>query len=745
MNNVMVNFGAIGFSSYYNVGRLVGTPTINMRIAGRSTASCSVIADSGVVFPSTFAIGTPCNIQNFTNQPANDGLEFLSSDADDTSKEILFIGVDTGGTVRYEAKETHFGDARTAVATTRTDWAELYEVHVPAGMIGALTVREASGNATITTVPAGTRFVSDRLFSGFLDGVKITKVVETAASANMRYDCDFADVGQVLDRRLCLEDFASTNVGTIIDTLLTNYLTAEGFVRTWGNVDRINATVADVTVANLNVAYKPISEVLNELARIAGCSWWVTPYRVLYMAAEGDNTIPAPVTVSESVAVSNLSVKATKGDYRNREYLVYDVIDAADTTELKTPDDQTTSWATARRVYDLVSVHLSALSRRVGPSGDDKYTVIADAETGGAFAAAPVSPPVAVTIQSTDGGDTRNVTVYGVATADATLLSVSTKALNGLIPVTMEYSLYAVVGVRVASPETDIDVIVKWAPGGDPTTICTIAGPAVTAGIFTPSDLDTEYFVKPTVWVDQSGLDETWVGIREVTETSTIYRAVKVTGLASSSFAVECGALKEIYIGAVQDNATVKCEAEYQYTRGSIGIRASSLADAPDATTYPTMTVVYTGMEEGLDIADDAAAIATMDTLEGSGTGIYEHATILKEPILATEAAARTAALLAKYGAFPKELSFDTYIPWWFPGQLVTASLATDFGEDATEFVVTEVTIRESDQPVTDDYKWQYHVTAQNGEDYSVFDRLEIYRRLRARQPYVAADNLITS
>ncbi len=747
MNNVLVNFGSIGFSTAYDVNRLVGTPTINMRIAGRSTASVSVIADSAVVPPDTFAIGTPCNIQNFTNQPANDGIEFLSSDADDISKEILFVGVDTGGTVRYEAKETHSGDARNAVSTTRTDWAELYEVHVPADMIGTLTVREASGHETIITVPPGTRFVSDRLFSGFLDSVRVCKVVETASSSLMRYDCDFVDVGQVLDRRICLEDVGDTDIDTIIDTLLTNYLTAEGFVRTWGNVDRIHATVAAVTVDNLNAAYKPISEVLNELARIAGCSWWVTPYRVLYMAAEGDNPIPAPVTVSESVAVSNLSLQATKGDYRNREYLVYDVIDAEDTTELKTPDDQTTSWATARRVYDLTSVHLGASSRRVGPSGDDKYTVIADAEAGGAFIAAPSSPPVAVTIQSTDGADTRNVTIYGVATADATLLSVRTKALNGTTPVTMDYSLYAVVGVRVDSPEPDIDVIVKWAPLGDPTTICTVAGPAVTAGIFTPADVDTEYFVKPTVWVDQSGLDETWVGIREVTDGSTAYHAVKVTGRNPSSFAAICGALKEVYIGAVQDNVTVKCEAEYQYTRGQIGIRASSLAAAPEATTYPTMTVVYTGMEEGLYIAEDAAAIAAMDTLEGAsmGTGVHEHATILKEPILAAEAAARVTAMLAKHGDFPKALSFDTYIPWWFPGQLVTASLNTNFGENATEFVVTEVTIRESDQPVTDDYKWQYHITAQNGEDYSVFDRLEIYRQLRARQQYVASKNLVTS
>jgi len=398
-------------------------------------------------------------------------------------------------------------------------------------------------------------------------------------------------------------------------------------------------------------------------------------------------------------------------------------------------------------VYDLTSVHLCAVSRRVGPSGDGNITVVASAQAGGAFVGVQTTPPVAVTIQSTDPEDSRNVTVYGVATSDATLLSVQTKPLNGTTPVQMDYSLHSVVGVRVASSVSGVDVIVKWAPPGDPVTICTLADGAETAGIFTPSDIATEYFVKPTVWVDQSGLSETWVGIRQVTDSITTYSAVKVIGVNPANFGGVCGALKEIYVGAVQDNVTIKCEAEYQYTRGEIGLRMSSLADPPNATTYPTMTVVYTGMEKGLYVAQNAAGITTMDNLEGAsiGTGQYEHATILKEPILATEAAARVTAMLAKYGDFPKALSFDTYIPWWFPGQLVTASLNTNFGENATEFVVTEVTIRESDQPVTDDYKWQYHITAQNGEDYSVFDRLEIYRQLRARQPYVAADNLITT
>jgi len=742
--NIQVNFGGGAFSSYYNINRIIGTPSIEMRIAGRSTASCQVVADSAIVAPSTFAIGTLCNIQNFTNQPGNDGLHLVSSSAGDTTQTALIVGTDQADALQYETVALN---GTTPVNSTNTDWKMIHTVTLSAACAGVVTVQEASGDLAIVTIPVGTVHVSDKLFSGFLDSVTRRKVVENSTSTEMLYDCSFVDVAQVLERRICLRDWSADTIGGVIDDILSDDLTDEGFYRSWGGVDCVDDVVSAVEVKNLVGAYKTYAAILNELAQLAGCVWWVDPYRVIHMTAlTGSPTpapTPAPFTISESAPVRNLLLSTTKGEYRNREYFVYDKIDATDTTELKTPDDQTTSWATARRVYDLKSVHLSAISRRVGPSGDDKYTVIADAEPGGAFVAAPGTPPVPVTIQSTDGSDTRNVTVYGVATADATLLSVSTKALNGLNPVTMDYSLYAVVGVRVSSP-ADMDVIVKWAPGGDPTTICTIPGPAVTAGIFTPADVDTEYFVKPTVWVDQGGLSETWVGIREVTESSTAYHAVKVTGTEPANFAVTCGAIKEVYIGAVQDNVTVKCEAEYQYTRGQIGIRVSSLADAPDATTYPTMTIVYTGMEEGIYQKEDGGdyTAAEMASLEGSGSGRYDHATILKEPILETEAEARATALSQKYGSFPKELSFETDKDWFFPGQKVTASLSSNFGEDGTMFIVSEVSMRERADTVTDEHQFQYSIRACSGEDFSAFDRMEIYRQLRTKQPYVAANNL---
>ena len=124
------------------------------------------------------------------------------------------------------------------------------------------------------------------------------------------------------------------------------------------------------------------------------------------------------------------------------------------------------------------------------------------------------------------------------------------------------------------------------------------------------------------------------------------------------------------------------------------------------------MTVVYTGMEEGIYQKEDGGdyTAAEMASLEGSGSGRYDHATILKEPILETEAEARATALSQKYGSFPKELSFETDKDWFFPGQKVTASLSSNFGEDGTMFIVSEVSMRERADTVTDEHQFQYSI-----------------------------------
>ena len=93
---------------------------------------------------------------NFANQPANDAVELVSSEAADTTQQVTLYGTTNGGdgTVVTETV-TLTGD--TPVATTKVDWGLILGVEMDSVATGTVTVQEASGNLAITTIaPAAT-------------------------------------------------------------------------------------------------------------------------------------------------------------------------------------------------------------------------------------------------------------------------------------------------------------------------------------------------------------------------------------------------------------------------------------------------------------------------------------------------------------------------------------------------------------------------------------------------------------
>lgn len=97
------------------------------------------------VVDTTTAVGSA-----FTNQPANDGVEIVSSDAADTTQTATVIGTTTGtDTVVVESVVL---TGATFAPTVKTDWGVILAVKLSASCAGTVTFREASGNATIVTL-----------------------------------------------------------------------------------------------------------------------------------------------------------------------------------------------------------------------------------------------------------------------------------------------------------------------------------------------------------------------------------------------------------------------------------------------------------------------------------------------------------------------------------------------------------------------------------------------------------------
>ena len=95
----------------------------------------------------------------FTNQPAGDALEILSDNAADIAPlSITIYGTKTGATttVTTETIALDAEDGTTAVTTTTTTWQNVLAVEMSGDHAGTITVREASGNQTVTTMATGT-------------------------------------------------------------------------------------------------------------------------------------------------------------------------------------------------------------------------------------------------------------------------------------------------------------------------------------------------------------------------------------------------------------------------------------------------------------------------------------------------------------------------------------------------------------------------------------------------------------
>jgi hypothetical protein len=104
----------------------------------------------------------------FTNQPANDGLEVVSSNVADTTQTLTVVGTTTG--VDTVVVETVTLNGTTQVDFVKVDWGLILAAWLSASAAGTVTLREASANATVVAFTTG----------------QLTKGVETVTAADQQ-------------------------------------------------------------------------------------------------------------------------------------------------------------------------------------------------------------------------------------------------------------------------------------------------------------------------------------------------------------------------------------------------------------------------------------------------------------------------------------------------------------------------------------------------------------------------------
>lgn len=89
----------------------------------------------------------------FSNQPSNDGIEVLSNSAADVGQVLDIYGTTTGTTT--VVKESITLNGTTVVSAVKLNWGEVLGVQLDRVCAGTITIREASGDLTITTITTG--------------------------------------------------------------------------------------------------------------------------------------------------------------------------------------------------------------------------------------------------------------------------------------------------------------------------------------------------------------------------------------------------------------------------------------------------------------------------------------------------------------------------------------------------------------------------------------------------------------
>lgn len=119
------------------------------------------------------------------------------------------------------------------------------------------------------------------------------------------------DYQALADRWLVAESYENRTCGFMVRDLLDKKLAQDGV--TEGNIQE------GPEATRVVFPYISLADAMDELAELAGFSWWITPDKKLHFVSR--NTYPSPWIIDESSPIRKVKVRVNKKRYRNRQYI----------------------------------------------------------------------------------------------------------------------------------------------------------------------------------------------------------------------------------------------------------------------------------------------------------------------------------------------------------------------------------------------------------------------------------------
>jgi len=240
-------------------------------------------------------------------------------------------------------------------------YSRMVELRIEARSIAEFTVVDVEGILSYSKGQAVT--INDsvsRIFGGFIDTVE-TFAMSPAGGLFHHIVC--VDNHYLADKRLVAEAHLATAAGTIVSSIVTNYLADEGV--TEGTIE----AGPDIVEAVFN--YVRASDVLDALAEKAGKIWYIDEYKKLYFVAR--TTTAAPWNAETSDITKN-SIRNAGGNplYRNRQYIRGGRDTTAEQTEDFVGDGSQFAFTVGYPIEKVpTSVKVNAVGQTIGIKGID--------------------------------------------------------------------------------------------------------------------------------------------------------------------------------------------------------------------------------------------------------------------------------------------------------------------------------------------------------------------------------------
>lgn len=119
------------------------------------------------------------------------------------------------------------------------------------------------------------------------------------------------DQQALADRWLAIETYDNQTCGYMVNDFITKYLAQEGVT--------IGTIQDGPTVSRAVFPYVAVSKAMDDLAELAGFSWWITADKKLNFVSR--ETFRAPWNITDTSPIRAVKVRTNKAKYRNRQYI----------------------------------------------------------------------------------------------------------------------------------------------------------------------------------------------------------------------------------------------------------------------------------------------------------------------------------------------------------------------------------------------------------------------------------------